>query len=116
MNGITRKIRQVIPPIYGKVFGHAHWRHLWGESFRALCSTELVVVVGCSIVDTDYHLQALLRRVVKERKKRGDRFANVILVDRVRIRRRWKKVLKGAVISYREFTSFEEFLKRGVHV
>ncbi len=114
-NDQAGKIRQIIPPIYGKVFGHSHWRKLWKAGFDALCDAELLVVVGCSIVETDYHLQALLRRVVRERKKRGDKFNDVILVDRVRIRRRWQKVLKGSVHRYTGFKSFEAFLSQGVN-
>lgn len=112
-NSQADKIRQIIPPIYGKVFGHSHWRKLWKAAFDALCSAELLVVIGCSIVDTDYHLQALLRRAAKERKKHGDRFDKVILVDRVRIRRRWHKVLKGAAARFTGYKSFETFLKNG---
>ncbi len=71
-NNVSGKIRQIIPPIYGKYFAHQHWRKLWQSAFEALCEAELLVVVGCSIVDTDYHLQALLRRVSKERRQRQD--------------------------------------------
>lgn len=114
-NAQSGKIRQIIPPIYGKVFGHSHWRKLWRTAFFALCDAELLVVIGCSIVDTDYHLQALLRRVVKERKKRLDKFNNVVLVDRVKIRRRWQRVLKGAVARHAGYTNFEAFLTKGVN-
>lgn len=109
-NDRSGKIRQIIPPIYGKVFSHSHWRKLWKTAFTTLCNAELLVVVGCSIVETDYHLQALLRRVVKERKKHQDKFDLVILVDRVRIRRRWQKVLKGAVARHTSYKSLEAFL------
>ena len=113
-NSQRSKIRQIIPPIYGKVFGHPHWRRLWKAAFDALCNAAVLVVIGCSIVDTDYHLQALLRRAAKERKKHSDKFKKVILVDRVRIRRRWQKVLRGAAIQFTGYTSFEAFLKKGV--
>ncbi len=115
-NSQTGKIRQIIPPIYGKVFGHSHWRKLWKAAFDALCKAELLVVIGCSIVDTDYHLQALLRRAARERKKHRNLFNNVVLVDRVKVRRRWKKVFKGAVARFTEYKSFELFLKKGVRV
>lgn len=115
-NNQSGKIRQIIPPIYGKVFGHSHWRKLWKAAFDALCSAEVLVVIGCSIVDTDYHLQALLRRAAKERKKHGDRINRVILVDKTKIRRRWKKVLKGAVGRFTEYAKFEQFLKKEIKV
>jgi hypothetical protein len=115
-NSHAGKIRQIIPPIYGKVFAHSHWRTLWKSAFAALCDAELLVVVGCSIVDTDYHLQALLRRVSRERKKRGDKFNRVILVDRVRIRRKWQAVLKGSTARYEGHKTLEAFLKKGLKV
>ncbi len=105
-----------MPPIYGKVFDHPHWRQLWKTAFTALSDAEQLVVVGCSIVDTDYHLQAFLRRLVKERKKHSHKFNKVILVDRVAVRRKWHRVLKGAFTRKMEFTTFEEFLTRGVNV
>lgn len=115
-NDKSDKIRQIIPPIYGKVFSHTHWRKLWHTAFTALCSAELLVVVGCSIVETDYHLRALLGRVVKERKKRRHKFKDVLLVDRVQIRRKWRNVLKGALTRHTGYKSLEAFLKKGVKV
>jgi hypothetical protein len=106
-------IRQIIPPIYGKVFGHAHWRALWKAAFNALSDAEQLVVVGCSIVDTDYHLQALLRRAIKERRKSG-KALEAILVDRVRIRRRWQRVLRGASAQYQAYNTLEGFLTDGI--
>lgn len=113
VNEPGKMIRQIIPPIYGKVFSHSHWRALWKAAFVALTEAEQLIVVGCSIVDTDYHLQALLRRVVKERKRRLGRL-NVILVDRVRIRRRWRHVLKGAAAQYVNYQNLGAFLKHGL--
>lgn len=114
-NDVAGMIRQIIPPIYGKVFGHPHWRRIWKAAFTALCEADQLVVVGCSIVDTDYHLQALLRRAVKERRKTSRRL-DVSLVDRARIRRRWQHVLKGAQANYETYSNLEIFLKRGIKV
>lgn len=111
------KIRQIIPPIYGKVFAHEHWRRVWTKAFKALCEAERLVVVGCSIVETDYHLQALLRRVVKLRKTRGNVLKEVVLVDRAKIRRRWKKALRGLSMTHEiDFPRLESFLTKGLDV
>jgi hypothetical protein len=108
-------IRQIIPPIYGKVFDHSHWRGLWKTAFTALCSAERLVVVGCSIVETDYHFQAFLRRAMKERRSQT-KFRDVVLVDRARVRRRWRKVLGSASARYTLYSDFERFLTMGVKV
>lgn len=112
-NSKSGRIRQIIPPIYGKVFTHSHWRSLWKMAFDALCGAEILVVVGCSLIETDYHLHALLRRTSNERKKRG-RFKEIVLVDRARIRRRWGKLFRGASDRFTHYPTFEQFLGNGV--
>ena len=37
-NEIKGHVRQIVPPIYGKVFSHDHWRNLWSEAFHSLCT------------------------------------------------------------------------------
>jgi hypothetical protein len=112
-NGRHGYLRQIVPPIHGKFFSHRHWGKLWKAAFHALCTADTLVVIGCSIVDTDFHLQGFLRRMVKTRKA-SQRFREAVLVDRsVRVRRKWKKVLKGSVSSYQEFPSFDAFLEKG---
>lgn len=115
-NGLSGHIRQIVPPIHGKFFSHPHWARLWKTAFQALCSADRIVVIGCSIVDTDFHLQGFLRRMVKTRKA-SERFREAVLVDRsVQVRRKWKKVLRGAVLSYREFPHLDAFLEKGVRI
>jgi hypothetical protein len=109
-------LRQIVPPIHGKFFSHSHWRHLWRSAFTALCSVERLVVIGCSIVETDFHLSAFLRRVA-QRRKLSTPFREVILIGKKKVRNRWKRVLRGAVptSAYDDtFTTFEGFLKKGL--
>lgn len=114
-NGRHGHLRQIAPPIHGKFFSHPHWAKLWKTAFQALCTADRIVVIGCSIVDTDFHLQGFLRRMVKTRKSL-QRFREAVVVDRsVTVRRKWKKVLRGAASGYQEFPSFEAFLERGAH-
>jgi hypothetical protein len=105
-------IRQIVPPIFGKFFGHPHWGHLWLQAFKALCQSETVVVIGCSLVDTDFHLRALVQRAVTVRKDAGSPFRCGVFVDRARIRRRWQRALKGAVTQAKTFSNFADFSKR----
>jgi SIR2-like domain len=105
-------IRQIIPPIYGKLFEHDHWRTLWTQAFQELCNAEILVVIGSSLIDTDFHLRALLSRVVKRRKKTNNRFRSAILVAGTTTRRKWEKALKGSYRSTKGYPRFDQFLKK----
>lgn len=105
-------IRQIVPPIYGKIFDHDHWRSLWTQGFEELCSADILVVIGCSLIDTDFHLRALLSRVVKHRKKTGNKFRSAIFVAGTKTRRKWQKALKGSYKTYKGYPRFDEFLKK----
>jgi len=113
-NEIGGYVRQIVPPIYGKMFGHDHWRSLWSNAYRSLCAAETLIVIGCSLVDTDYHLRALFGRVTQRRKNEGKRFKRVVFVDRSRIRNKWARALKGSYSKITSYPSFEAFLKREV--
>src|SRR2546425_1685335 len=110
-NEIARHIRQIIPPIYGKAFKHDHWRRLWDRAYHALLDAEILVVVGCSLIDTDFHLRALVSRVAKWRKAQGSLFRSVILVDKkVAIRRKWQRAMRGTSRQYEQVNGFERLL------
>jgi hypothetical protein len=108
-NEVSRHIRQIVPPIFGKFFGHQHWGHLWLQAFTALCESDIVVVVGCSLVDSDFHLRALVQRAATVRKKAGSPFRCGIFVDRTRIRRRWQRAFRGAIAIAEPFPNFAAF-------
>lgn len=103
-------IRQIIPPIYGKFFKHDHWQKLWDRAHEAIVQAEVIVVIGCSLVRTDFHLTGMLGHAVGERKRRGRRFDFEILVDNVKTRRKWHELLKGDVVSRQGYRSFAKFV------
>jgi len=111
-NEIKGRIRQIVPPIYGKIFEHGHWRKLWTNAFQELCEAELFVMIGCSLIDTDFHLRALISRVAKHRKESGQPFKRAILVADTRTRRKWQRALKGCCRTTAGFPRFETFLKK----
>lgn len=113
-NEIKKHIRQIVPPIYGKYFEHGHWENLWNQAFAALCEADILVVIGCSLVDTDFHLRALLSRVVRYRKKKDALFWKSVFVAGTKTRRKWQKVLKGSYKNTSGYPNFEQFLKKEI--
>lgn len=111
-NEIGGHIRQIVPPIYGKIFEHGHWQRLWTEAFQELCEAEIFVLIGCSLIDTDFHLRALISRVAKHRKESGQPFRRGIFVADTKTRRKWQKALKGCCRTTAGFPRFETFLKK----
>jgi hypothetical protein len=103
------QIRQIVPPIFGKFFGHEHWGHLWLQAFNALREADIVVVIGCSLVDTDFHLRALVQRAATLRKAERSPFSCGIFVDIPAIRKRWKLAFRGALAGTETFRKFETF-------
>jgi hypothetical protein len=114
INDISGHIRQIVPPIYGKLFGHTHWRKIWKDAYKALCDAEVLVVMGCSLVDTDFHLRALIGRVAKHRKQNGQRYKKLIAVADVKTRRKWLGALKATYQTKEGYKSFEAFLQGGL--
>ncbi len=111
-NEFKRFVRQIIPPIYGKFFGHKHWRTLWKSAFEALVESEVLVVIGCSLVDSDFHLTGMLSNALLKRKKSHNWFDTVVAVDKgLKARRKWLKLVRGCTkgrVHYRSFSHFAD--------
>jgi hypothetical protein len=67
-------------------------------------------VIGCSLVDTDFHLRALFSQVGRTRKKNNEKFKHAFFVDQTKIRRKWMTVLKGSYARSTNYKTFEKFL------
>jgi hypothetical protein len=111
-NEIGNHMRQIVPPIYGKIFEHGHWRRLWTDAFEQLSKADLLVVIGCSLVETDFHLRALLSRVIKFRKQNNALFKRAIFVADTKTRHKWQKALKGSYSKTTGYPTFESFLRK----
>ena len=111
VNEFKKYVRQIAPPIYGKFFGHKHWRTLWAAAHEALTTADVLVIVGCSLVDTDFHLSGMLSHAVKIRKDSHRPFAEVVAVDKSTIRRKWFRLLKGCVDKEQPYRWFEHFAR-----
>jgi len=111
-NEIGGHIRQIIPPIFGKFFNHKHWEHLWIHAYNALKGAEAFVIIGNSLIDTDFHLRALLGRIKKDRT--NDNFKYLVLVYKTKIRNKWLRVLKGRFHKSFGCPRFEIFLSKEI--
>lgn len=111
LNGISGHLRQIAPPMYGKVFEHLHWETIWTKAFKALCTAEVIVVIGCSLIDTDFPLRALLSQVARTRKRNNDKFRHAYFVDNTKIRNKWKLILRNSFARYVTDKRFAGFLK-----
>lgn len=106
--------RQIIPPVYGKFFSHSFWRSLWAKAFDSLMESDQLVVVGCSLTPSDFHVRGLLGRVKSLRRANGNKFANVIVVDPSKNQepqKAFKMILKGSIGNFSSISNFERFLK-----
>src|SRR5205814_1125022 len=103
-------VRQIIPPIYGKFFGHKHLQVLWSAAHKALVEADSLVVIGCSLVDTDFHLSGMLSNAIKRRKEARHPFRLTVAVDRnIAIRRKWLDFVRGCTGAKLHYRGFEVF-------
>ena len=109
INETRRYIRQIVPPLYGKFFGHNHWQVLWDKAHQALLDAEVVVVIGCSLLDTDFHLQGMIGHAISARKRKKHRFRAAVIVNRSITRRKWLKLLKGSFVAKHGYPTFSAF-------
>ena len=111
-NEIHGLVRQIVPPIYGKFFGHKHWREIWDQAYKSLVGAEVLVIIGCSLVNTDFHLSGMLSHAVKKRKVSKDPLRLLVTVDRsVKTRRKWTALSNGITLKNMSYPSFKRFAK-----
>jgi hypothetical protein len=72
-------VRFFIPPLYTKFFKNKFWSQLWIKTYTAAKKSDRIVIVGCSLIATDYHLRAILSKAMADRKKK---YKEIIIVDR----------------------------------
>ena len=109
-NEFKKFVRQIIPPIFGKFFGHEHWRTLWKSAYEALGESDVLVTVGCSLVDSDFHLTGMLSNALMKRKRSDRPFSKVVAVDRgLKTRRKWLRLVRGCAKGTAHFKTFADF-------
>jgi len=107
-----RLIRFFIPPLYAKFFNNKFWKRLWHNCYISLKEAECLIFLGCSLTATDYHLSAILSKIVKERKNK--RFKKIIIVDKsTKTIKRIKKIFRGCSQGgYPKYKTFAEFASK----
>lgn len=113
-NEKKRYVRQIIPPVYGKFFSHDFWRDLWTWAFQEVVTSKRLIVIGCSLIETDFHLRAFLGRVKVTKKQKSTPFKEVIIVDPNKEglpQKRFEAILRGCKKRFRSMNSFEALIK-----
>jgi len=111
VRGSSGHIRQIVPPVYGKTFAHSHWDSLWNAGFKEAQEAERLIIIGCSLVSTDFHLSGVLYKAIARRKKAGAPFKEVIIVNgRKKGKCRWRLLVRGCTEKDpRYYPTFENF-------
>lgn len=104
-------IRQVVPPIYGKFFGHPQWGRLWTAAHQHIRDADVIVIIGCSLVDSDFHLRGMLSHAIAQRKRQGNPFRAVALVDITRVRNKWRRLFRGSTNKFYGYKTFSKFAR-----
>ena len=87
-------------------------KRIWELAFDALVTADVLVVIGCSLVDTDFHLSGMLGHAVATRKDRASPFRTVVFVDRAKARRKWTRLLGGCAERKIFAPSFQDFARK----
>ncbi|MBI4170121.1 MAG: SIR2 family protein [Candidatus Aenigmarchaeota archaeon] len=71
-------VRFFIPPLYTKFFKNKFWSKVWTLSYLAIRNAERIVIIGCSLIATDYHLRAIIAKAMFDK---GKRYEEILIVD-----------------------------------
>jgi len=104
-------VRFFIPPLYTKFFKNKFWSKLWKQTYDAVRSADRFIVVGCSLIATDYHLRAILSKSISD--KRG-KFKEIIVVDRSpEVQKHLKRFFRGrSETGCKVYPTFSDFVRK----
>jgi hypothetical protein len=103
-------VRFFIPPLYTKFFKNPFWSNLWIKTYKAAKNADRIIIVGCSLIATDYHLRAILSKSISDKKRK---YREIVIVDRSRdVREVLKSFFRGhSATGCKVFSSFSEFCR-----
>lgn len=107
-------VRFFIPPLYTKFFKNKFWTKVWVQTYEAVKDAERLVIIGCSLIATDYHLRAILSKAISDR---NNKYREIIVVDpSLDVKGKLKSFFRGhSETGVRFFSSFTDFLKRSLN-
>ena len=101
------QVRLFIPPLYVKFFSNPFWQRIWNEAFESLVNAQQLVIIGCSLIETDFHLRSVVAAAVA---RRHQKFKRIVLVEPSQAAiTRLKRFLRGrgdGIVVYQTFTTF----------
>jgi len=108
-----RLIRFFIPPLYAKFFKNNFWANQWTQTYSAARDADCIIIIGCSLIATDYHLKAILSKALADRKKK---LKELIIVDpSEKVQKDLKKFFRGcSQTGCKVYLSFSEFCRKAI--
>ncbi len=108
-----RLVRFFIPPLYTKFFKNKFWSRLWIKTYEAARDADRLIVVGCSLIATDYHLRAILSKAMTDRRKK---YKEIIIVDRSpQVRQNLKRFFRGrSETGCKVYPTFSDFCREEI--
>lgn len=106
-----RLVRFFVPPLYTKFFKNKFWSRLWIQTYTAARRADRLVIVGCSLIATDYHIRAILSKAMADRKKK---YKEILIVDRSpKVQKTLKSFFRGrSETGCTVFPTFTHFCRK----
>ena len=103
-------VRFFIPPLYTKFFKNPFWSNLWIKTYKAAKNADRIIIVGCSLIATDYHLRAILSKSISDKRKK---YREIVIVDRSQdVQKVLKSFFRGhSATGCKVYSSFSDFCR-----
>ena len=100
-----------IPPLYTKYFKNPFWTKLWVKTYEAAKKADRIVIIGCSLIATDYHLRAILSKAIADKKMK---YKEIVVVDKSKhAQKKLKSYFRGhAEKGLTTYSNFSLFCKK----
>ncbi len=108
-NLATGQVRLFIPPLYVKFFANPFWRAIWEKAFLSARDAKVLVIIGCSLIETDFHLRSILASALARRQEKYRRL--VIVEPSATVVKRLKSFLRGRAERTDAFQDFSDFVQ-----
>jgi hypothetical protein len=110
-----RLTRLFIPPLYTKFFKNRLWKNLWTQVYKHIKETRRVIVIGCSMIETDYHLRSIIAKAMADRQKKFEELIIVVPSNsnpQYNTQKKLKNFFRGRAKQLKTYETFTEFIKK----